>query len=490
MKTIASLSLLCCAVLIVGCADMGHIKPQAVQLDANTLGNGTSITKAGNAAQWPHTQWWKTYGDAQLDALIDTALADNPDIHIAAARVRQAQSLAGVAESATQPSVNANVSMTRQLFSANDFIPPPEAGNYAWYNHAALEATYDLDLWGRQRQALASAVDQIRVSEAESQIARLALENNIIRSYVQLSLQFALKDIAQDTLTHREKALQVVRKRFAAGLATDTDVTQLEAAVPPLHMQIEHYDESIALLRNQLAALSGKGPAAGERIARPTMALNDSAWLQLPSSLPAELIGRRPDVAARRWAVEASAKGIASAKADFYPNINLMAFIGFQSIGFAKFFSSESAIRGVGPAISLPIFDGGRLRSNLGAHTAAYDVAVESYNSTVIHALESVSNALVVAQSLQKQKQLNDSAMATASRARMLAGKSFKAGLTDFLVLLNSEVALLTQQQEQVQITARMLESHAGLMLALGGGYDLVQLSSEQNAGIDKAGKQ
>jgi NodT family efflux transporter outer membrane factor (OMF) lipoprotein len=311
----------------------------------------------------------------------------------------------------------------------------------------------------------------VKVSEAESQIARLALENNIVRAYVQLSLQFALKDIAKDTLTHREKALQVIRKRLNAGLVTEMDVTQLEAALPPLHIEIEQHDEAITLLRNQLAALSGKGPTAGEQIQRPTMMLNNRAWLQLPATLPADLIGHRPDVAARRWAVEAQAREIDAAKAAFYPNINLMAFIGFQSIGFSKFFSNESSIRGIGPAISLPIFDGGRLRSNLGARTAVYDASVESYNSTVVHALESVSNALVSAQSLQQQKKLNDDALNTAIKAHTLASKSFGAGFTDFLVLLNSEVALLVQQQQQAQITARMLESHAALMLALGGGY-------------------
>lgn len=468
MKPIASFYLICCVALLGGCADMGHITPQSTQLDANTLGkmNGAPV-----AAQWPKQQWWRAYGDAQLDALIATALSDSPTLHIAKARVRQAQSLAGIAEAVTLPGVEAKVSSTYQLFSEHDFIPPPQAGHVDSYNHAALEATYDLDLWGRQRSALTAALDEVKVSEAESQFARLALENNIVRAYVQLSLQFALKDIAQDTLTHREKALQVMRKRLAAGLATEMDVTQLEAAIPPLHIQIEQYDEATTLLRNQLAALSGKGPAAGMQIVRPTMKLEGTTWLQLPSTLPADLIGRRPDVAARRWSVEASAREIDAAKAAFYPNINLMAFIGFQAVGFSQFIDNESAIRGFGPAISLPIFDGGRLRSNLGARTAAYDIAVENYNQTVIHALESVSNALVTAQSLQQQKKMNDEARATAVRARTLASKGFSAGLADFLVLINSEITLLSQQQLQAQIAARMLESHAALMLALGGGY-------------------
>ncbi len=487
-RRIAYLGIACMTALLSACADMGNIKPQAQRMDANTLGGGSAISQSASndAALWPQQQWWHAYGDPQLDALIATALSDSPNLHIAEARVRQAQSYAGLAESATLPNVSASTSMTRQLFSAHDFIPPPEAGNYAWYNRAAVEATYDLDLWGKHRQELAAALDEVKVSSAESQMARLALENNIVRSYVQLSLQFALKDIAEDTLSHREKGLQVMRKRLAAGLATEMDVTQLEAAIPPLHIQIEQYDEAIIVLRNQLAAFTGKGPAEGEKIARPTLALDNNAWLRLPAVLPADLIGRRPDVAARRWGVEATGKQIEAAKAAFYPDINLMAFIGFQGIGFSNFLKGDSAIRGIGPAISLPIFDGGRLRSNLGVRTAAYDIAVESYNGTLIHALESVANTLAVAQSLQQQKALNDGALVTASKARTLASKGFAAGMTDFLVLLNSEVALLTQQQQRAQITARMLESHAALMLALGGGYQPEYQPEQANSNKDK----
>ena len=497
MKKMTWLALVCVTALLSACADMGNIKPQARQLDANTLEGGKqlAVSNAAIAAQWPKTEWWHAYGDPQLDSLIATALADNPSLHIAEARVRQAQAFAGLAEAATLPAVGASTSMTRQLFSEHDFIPPPEAGNYAWYNRVAVEATYDLDLWGKQRQALAAALDEVKVAAAESQMARLALENNIVRSYIQLSLQFALKGMVEDTLSHREKSLHVMHQRLAAGLATEVDLTQLEAAVPPLHIQIEQHEESITLLRNQLAALTGKGPAAGEKITRPTLTLNNNEWLQLPTALPADLIGRRPDVAARRWGVEAASKQIEVAKASFYPNINLMAFVGFQSIGFSKFLSSESAIRGFGPAISLPIFDGGRLRSNLGVHTAEYDIAVESYNGTLIHALENVASTLTVAQSLQQQKNLNDGALVTASKARTLASKGFAAGMTDFLVLLNSEVALLAQQQQQVQITARMMESHAALMLALGGGYSPEQVeapaaSSQQTKSVQQKGRQ
>jgi outer membrane protein TolC len=231
MKTLACLLLICLTAMLGACADMGHSPSQARQLDANSLGSGSGIAAAAVSPQWPQSQWWHAYGDPQLDALIEAAIQGNPDLRVAEARVRQSQSYAGLAEAATQPNLEAKSSLSRQLFSANDFIPPPQAGNYAWYNRVALEGSYDLDLWGKQRQALAAAIDEARVAAAESQIARLALENNIVRTYVDLSLQFALRDITEETLGHREKALHVVRQRMAAGLATEADVTQLEAAI-------------------------------------------------------------------------------------------------------------------------------------------------------------------------------------------------------------------------------------------------------------------
>ncbi|MDE2598158.1 MAG: efflux transporter outer membrane subunit [Rhodocyclaceae bacterium] len=461
------------AAALAGCADMGNIRPQAQLLEADRLAAGIPSASAMQA-QWPQARWWESYADPQLDALIAKSLSDNPGLHIAAARVRQAQAVATMAEGATLPGVGFSASATRQLFSQNDFIPPPQAGNYDWYNRSVVDASYDLDLWGRNRGALSAALDEARVAEAEAQMARLALENTIVRSYVQLALNYALKDIVADTLQRRRQALAITHKRLAAGLATEVEISQLEAELPGLEARLEQHEENITLIGRQLAVLSGQGPGAGEAIVRPRLKLDEGEWMQLPSALPADLIGRRPDVASRRWGVAAAGQRIGAAKAAFYPNINLMAFIGFQGLGFARFLSADSAVRGMGPAVSLPIFDGGRLRGNLGAQTAAYDIAVESYNETMLGALQSVSNALTVAQSQQHQQHLIESGVATARKARMLAGKGHAAGLTDYLVVLNSEVTLLREEEQAALIHARRLESYAGLMLALGGGLPSV----------------
>ncbi|MDE1716052.1 multidrug transporter, partial [Chromobacterium amazonense] len=188
----------------------------------------------------------------------------------------------------------------------------------------------------RQRAALAAALDQAEVWAAEAQLARLNLATAIVRDYAQLAVQYEVKDLLRDSLAQRERFLLLAKKRKAAGLGTEAEVVLNEARLPALRNQIEQVDENISLLGKQLAALAGRGPGAGEALRRPALRLGQHQ-VSLPSALPAELIGRRPDVVAKRWQVEAEAKKIDAARAAFYPNIDLQAFIGFQSIGFDNF---------------------------------------------------------------------------------------------------------------------------------------------------------
>ena len=451
------------------CADMGHIAPQSAMLDANKLQASQAMDAAASAAiQWPRAQWWQDLHDPQLNRLMEQALADSPTLRGAQARVRQAEALAGAAEDRTRPQADANVSINRELYSQHGSTPAPLAGNYAWRNQATVTASYDLDLWGRNRAALSAALGDVQLASAESQMARLALETALVRTYIQLSYEFTLQDVIERSLAQRARILDITRQRKQAGIGTDIDVAQIETTLPAGRRQLEQSAESLALLRNQLAALAGKGPGAGAALTRPVLRLDQP--LAIPAALPADLIGRRPDIAAQRWRVEAAAQRIDAAKAEFYPNVNLVAFAGFQAFGFSHFLDANSDIRGVSPALSLPIFAGARLRAQLGSQTAIYDGAVEQYNATVINAMSDVANAVAKAQSLAKQHQLTVQALATAQRARDLAEKAYKAGMSDAINMLNTQVALLAEEQQQAQNGARELDLYVSLMNALGGG--------------------
>jgi NodT family efflux transporter outer membrane factor (OMF) lipoprotein len=193
----------------------------------------------------------------------------------------------------------------------------------------------------------------------------------------------------------------------------------------------------------------------------------------LPANLPAELLGRRPDIVAQRWRVEAATSRIEVAKKDFYPNVNLAAFVGMQSLGFSHFLDASSHTRGITPAISLPLFEGGRLRSQLGNQTAMYDGAVEQYNATVVQAMSDVANAVVTMESVKRQDVLAQAALKSARRQQQLAERAYQSGLTDTLNVINAQLALLNEQQQMAQVASKQLENFALLMSALGGGIKL-----------------
>jgi len=417
---------------------------------------------------WPSPQWWKAYGDPQLDRLVDEATFGNPTMRIAQARFAKAQALSGVAKASLLPSVQADASFTYERFTENQFFPPPFAGNWSWNNIATVDASYDLDLWGKNRSAFVAALDSVQVARAEAQEVQLALETSVVRTYVELSLQCALKEIAEATLQQRQAILAITKRRRAAGLATELDTRQAGTPIPAALADIESISESIELRRNQLSALTGRGPGDGEQIRRPSLSLD--LPVRLPAVLPAELLGRRPDVVAQRWRVEAAGHDIEVAEAAFYPNINLTAFAGWQSIDFSKFLSPSSVIAGIGPAISLPIFQGGRLQSQLGAAQADYDIAVESYNGTLIRALEAVAGQVVTLRSLEKQRIQANEAYRLANLAYGIALKSFQAGLTDYLNVLNAQEQTFVEARRKAQVEAHFLDAFAGLMQSIGGG--------------------
>jgi NodT family efflux transporter outer membrane factor (OMF) lipoprotein len=295
------------------------------------------------------------------------------------------------------------------------------------------------------------------------------LETSVVRTYLQLSYGYAVQDVLKANVVQRQQVLDITLRRHAAGLVPQLQVSQAEAELPPVQLKLEQTDNRLLTLRNQLAALSGQGPAAGARITRPQVSLAQAP--ALPGTLPAALLGHRPDVIAARWRIEAAAKGIDAARAQFYPNVNLMAFIGLQSLDLENLLGGDALTFGAGPAITLPLFDGGRLRANLAGRTAAYDLAVDRYNQTLLDALHEVADQLATLASTERQRQQADAAVVASRRAYDQARQGFDAGLTDYLTVLSTQTALLNQQQELAQIVAAQLDTRALLAQALGGGF-------------------
>jgi NodT family efflux transporter outer membrane factor (OMF) lipoprotein len=455
------------ALSLSACANFSGIAPVATVRDAASLGLTSDSTDAAAAAA-VDAQWWRAFGDEQLNSLISQAIAGNPSLRIAQARLARAQAGLEITGAATGPQLAGAIDLTHQLFTKNGMVPPPLAGAIYDTGTIGLSASWELDFFNKNRSALDAALGLVNAAQADTEAARVLLASNVARSYIQLARLNEQLGLAQRTLAQRAEVLELVRGRVAAGLDTRLELRQSEGGLPEARLQIEMLQEQATLTRNALAALVGQ-PA----LAPPS--LQALKPMSIGSSIPADLLGRRADIAAARWRVQAASSDASSAKAQFYPNINLVAFAGFSSIGLDRLLDAGSQQWGVGPALRLPIFDGGRLRANLRGKTAEIDMAVESYNAAVIDALRDVADQLASSRAITRQQAEQRAAQTAAESAYEIAVKRYQAGLGNYLFVLSAETSVLGQRRAAADLGAHALETQVALMRALGGGYDAIK---------------
>jgi NodT family efflux transporter outer membrane factor (OMF) lipoprotein len=456
-------AVLATAALVAGCASSAGVKPAS-----QALMQPAQAGAASPDTPWPQTDWWGVWGDPQLSGLIDRALASAPSMLTVQARLVQAQATVDVADAARRPQVNGSVDISDQRFTETGLIPPPLAGSVHWNNSATVGASWELDLFGRQRAALASAVGQLKASQADAQAARVLLASNIATAYVNLARLVDARDVSRAALDQRKQTVSLVDQRIRAGLDTNVELRQAEGFIAQTQVDIEAAEEGIARTRHALAELTGQGPNVLDGL---TPKIAEVKAMPLPQGLPADLLGRRADLVAQRWRVEAATKDVDVARAQFYPNVDLTAFIGLSSLGLNKFIQAGSVTTGVGPALRLPIFDGGRLRANLTARNADVDAAVDGYNAALLRALREVADELSTLQSLERQQVAQADALKSAESAYDLATQRYRSGLGNYLVVLTAETNVLAQRRAVTDLKARHLGAEAALARALGGGY-------------------
>lgn len=455
---------LAAASMLAGCASTDGVAPSTARaLGAADLGMAPAAAPADLAPDW-----WRTWGDDVLSGLIEQALRAQPSLKVAQARLARAQAAVQAEQSADGLHVNASADTTRQHFSATSIYPAPLGGSIRTLANAQVAAQWEFDFFGRHRAALDAALGQTQAAQADLQAARHLLASQVAQTWVQLGRLFAQREVAQRALAQREQMLILIRQRVEAGLDTRVELRQGEGALPDARQQIEQLNEQIALTRHALAALVAQPQDRLEALTPDLSRLHAS---DLPSALPADLLGRRPDLVAARWRVEAATRGVDAARAQFYPNVNLTAFIGLSSIGLDRLVEADSRQHGVGPAIRLPIFDGGALRSQLRGRNADLDAAVEGYNSALLESVRDAADQLSSLQSVQRQQAEQAQALAAAESAHDIALQRYRAGLTGQLTVLAAETTLLNQRRLGVDLRARDLVARIGLVRALGGGY-------------------
>lgn len=476
-RVAAAAATLCAALALAGCASQGPAHEPLARLGAADLGL-TAQSETGANTSLPAADWWKSLGDAQLDSLIAQALQGSPSLAMSRARFDKAAALATATSTATDVRGTLGIDATRQHYSANGLVPAPIAGHT--YNTGNLQAglSWTPDFFGRHAADLQAALGQARAAQADSAAAANQLAAQVARSYVALARLIAQKEVAGRTLTQRQSLLELSQQRTRAGLDSQVELTQAQAGLPDAGTQIEMLDEQITLARRTIAVLCGQAPEAQLQLAPRLAALQIQA---MPGQLGADLLGRRPDVVAARWRVESATQGIESARADFYPDINLTAFIGLNAVGLDNLFKGSSRQMGVTPALRLPLFDGKRLRAQLRGTQADLDTAIAQYNGVVLDAVKEAGDAITSVQSLVRQQQLQAESLEKAERAYDFAVQRYKAGLASQVTVLNTETQVITQRRLDVDLRARALDTRVSLMKALGGGWtdgtDAVQVS-------------
>ena len=447
---------------LAACAHFDSEAPTAQLLDASAVGLQGQPTPA------IAVDWWRGFGDTQLTALVEQSLANNPSLRVAQARLARVRAAFEGVRGNDLPTVGLGADLTHQRFSSNFIYPPPLGGAILDSGTVQANASWELDFFGKNRSALDAAIGQVRAARADAQAARMLLASSVARSYFQWLKINAQLAVAERTLAQREQARKLVQDRLSAGLDTQLELQQSESALPDARLQIELLKEQQALTLNTLSALSGqqKAPLA---LVKP--AANAIKPIAETAAIPIDLLSRRADITAARWRVEAATQDVSNAKTLFYPNVNLVAFAGLQSIGFDKLLKSGSEQWGVGPAIRLPLFEAGHLRANLRGKSADLDAAIESYNLLVIDAVHDVADQLASSQAIVRQQAEQGSAQASAEMAYSIALQRYKAGLGTYLNVLSSESSVLAQRRQAVDLAARALDTQGLLIRALGGGF-------------------
>lgn len=455
---------------LTGCASSGGLHPEGTLTDPSSLSSGHHLAGAtSRAAAWPAADWWGALGDPQLNALIEEALRNNPGLAVADARARAAQAEAGLAEAARGPEVNAGASVSGARIPTT--VMPADSGgghfNVAKYAYASFK--WGLDLWGGKRAAWQAALGASRAAEVDARAARIELSGNVARAYARLGYAFDQRDLAAGELQRAQQTRSLTAQRVAAGIDNRIALKQADGEVASAEQNAALADRAVDAARSSLSVLLGKGPDRGAEIARPR--LLSPADVSVPNDLPLELIGHRADLVAARWRVEATGRNIKVAKTEFLPNISIGAMAGVIRLGGGNPFTLPARFYQVGPSLSLPIFDGGRLRANLAGKDAQYDLAVAQYNQILVRAVNEVADDISALQSLKQQIAAQQRAQSAAREAWTLALQRYRSGIGSYLEALSVRQQLLLADRGLAALQAQQVDRSVQLIQALGGGY-------------------
>lgn len=417
-------------------------------------------------------QWWTLFKDRTLNGLVDRALANNQDLRGALARVETARALSGVERANWFPQLNLQNNANYEHLSANSIganlpagagLPPLERDRHQAY----LGLNYELDLWGRVRRSVegGKAREDATVDNLSAQ--RLVIAAEVARSYFLAASLDNQEQILRETISLREEARKLQQSRFEGGLANEMDVARARTELELAKNDLAAIERQRGAVEHSLAVLCGEMPSDfqlsnNRRLPAPP---------RIPAGLPGSLLQRRPDIRAAEQSLRAANADIGVAKANFYPVFSLTGSGGFESVGAEDFFEWRSRAASIGPQLTVPIFQGGRLRGNLRAAQARYDESLASYKQTILTSMREVEDAMLDLRAFGKQRAAVAAAVASAQDTSRLSRLRYDKGLASYFEVVDADRVVLTTRLTLAQLDGQRLTATVQMLRAIGGGW-------------------
>ncbi|MGO8765296.1 MAG: efflux transporter outer membrane subunit [Limisphaerales bacterium] len=434
----------------------------------------------------PKGAWWKIFGDTNLDALESQAMEANQELKAAVARVDEARDTARVARGELLPSVNFDPNYERQRYSPNEY---PSFGNLTANTFSTpLDLSYEVDLWGRVRRSFESARAEAQASLATYNNVLLTLQADVAQNYFALRALDAEIATVAGTVDLRKEQVKLTQSRFDGGIGTELEVAQAQTELDTTEADLASLAQQRDELENAIAILAGENPTTFK-----LAALNTPNWRptppKIPAGLPAELLERRPDVAAAERALASANAQIGVAKAAFFPVLTLTGSGGYLSGDVDSLFNWSSRTWSIGPSLSLPIFAGGRNRANYHRAQAAHEEAVANYRQQVLVAFGDVENSLADIRHLADQAAAQERAVNSSQRAADLATDRYRSGIVSYIEVVDADRDALSAESDNALLAGQRLIAAVQLIKALGGGWDEKMIfAGGATAGVESAG--
>lgn len=455
-----------CVAVLAGCAvGPDYARPKMELPAAFKEGEGwqTASPRDGEA----RGDWWKAFGQPDLDALEEQAARANQTLAAAEAQYRQARALDRAAHAAYFPTVSASASSTRSKTPIATVGSPNVGTAPVTLDALQLDATWEADLWGRVRRNVEASTATAQASYADMEAAKLLAQATVAQDYFLARTSDRQIALLKDAVAAYEKSLKLTQNRYKAGVAQKTDVVQAETQLRQTEAQVIDAGVQRAQLEHAIAVLIGRAPADFALAPNPI----EFSLPRTPLGLPAELLQRRPDIAGAERRMASANAQIGVAQAAFFPTLTLSGSAGFRSTELSNLVSSATRLWSLGPSLAATLFDAGLRQSQKEAAMAAYDATVAQYKQTVLAGLQDVEDNLAALRLLEREIAVQADAVKAARESVRLTENQYKAGTVSYLNVIQAETIALSNEQTAVNLLGRQATAAVLLVKALGGGW-------------------